>query len=180
MVRQICGIPAPCYASAPRNEMLAALLKRLGEDQSPHFVYFLTLYHLFREELGKRSDTRRGRPRGCPNPTSGITLHLFQQRRRFRRHQPPASAWGGSACWRTASGLGKTYTALAVMKYFSKRARPRPVPETAGMELEAFFVSRARQQPAGGRPLQLSCSRPHRPGPRTSRTWTGANTTSSS
>ena len=101
------------WSECAEEKMLAAL-QRLGEDQSPQFVYFLTLYHLFREELEK--GIQSGDDLRLSESDIWNQLHLFQQDAVFGVINRLVQ-WGGCVL-ADSVGLGKTYTALAVMKYF--------------------------------------------------------------
>ena len=90
-------------------------LARLGRDQDPEFVYFLTLCRLFGEELEKaaqEADNLR-----MEDSEVWGQLYPFQRDaaygviRRLKR-------WGGCIL-ADSVGLGKTYTALAVIQHFS-------------------------------------------------------------
>ena len=91
-----------------------AELDRLGRDEDPEFVYYLTLYRIFREELDaaqqNESDLR------LEESEIWQMLYPFQKDaiggiiRRLAHHRLCILA--------DSVGLGKTYTALAVMKYY--------------------------------------------------------------
>ncbi len=95
-------------------------LERVGKEYSPEFVYFKTLYELFREELDARSH-RELQLKQASLYDSQIwkTLYKFQKDgaeniiTRLQRHNGCILA--------DSVGLGKTYTALAVIKYFELR-----------------------------------------------------------
>ena len=98
------------------GEMLDAL-NRLGENEIPEFVYYLTLYRLFKDELEaaekSESDLRLG------ESTVWRALYPFQRDavggiiRRLTQH--------GVCILADSVGLGKTYTALAVMKFYQNQ-----------------------------------------------------------
>ena len=101
------------WSKCAEKEMLKTLA-RIGEDKDPHFIYFLTLYRLFREELEKvEQSADRSRLE-----KSVIWEELYP----FQRDAVSAVVsrmvrWGGCIL-ADSVGLGKTYTALAVLKYF--------------------------------------------------------------
>ena len=98
------------------DEMLEAL-KRVGKNEDPEFVYYLTLYRLFREELEaaekSESDLR------LDESEVWNALYPFQRDavggiiRRLTQH--------GACILADSVGLGKTYTALAVIKFYQNQ-----------------------------------------------------------
>jgi len=102
-----------------RDKVLAEL-DRLYADNSPEFIYYLTLFHLFRrylEDAGNLDDilTRTALP------DTGIWKALFS----FQKDGAKAAInkiLATNGCILADSvGLGKTYTALAVIKFFEIR-----------------------------------------------------------
>ena len=96
------------------EEQMLETLKRIGEDKSPRFVYFLTLYRLFRDELEKMEQSADA----SRLDKSVVWEELYP----FQRDAVPGVVsrlvrWGGCIL-ADSVGLGKTHTALAVMKYF--------------------------------------------------------------
>ena len=95
-------------------------LHKLYANQSPQFIYYLTLFHLFRDYLdGTRDlddDLRR-----VALPDTGVWRTLFS----FQKDGAKAAInkiLSYNGCILADSvGLGKTYTALAVIKYFELR-----------------------------------------------------------
>ena len=94
-------------------------LERLGRDYSPEDVYFKTLYELFRKEMEDTPDIG-----GAARDTlakSAIWNHLY----RFQQDGAlTAINWLNrrNGCILADSvGLGKTYTALAVIKHFESQ-----------------------------------------------------------
>ena len=95
-------------------------LRRLYANQSPQLIYYLTLFHLFRDYLdGTRDvddDIRR-----VALPETRIWRTLFS----FQKDGAKAAInkiLDYNGCILADSvGLGKTYTALAVIKYFEQR-----------------------------------------------------------
>ena len=96
-----------------KDDVLAAL-KRLGKNQDPQFVYFLTLYRLFRDELEKaarEADNLKMEDSEIWNQLYGFQRDaVYGVINRLTR-------WGGCIL-ADSVGLGKTYTALAVVKHF--------------------------------------------------------------
>ena len=102
------------------KERLRKALDALTEPQSPRFLYFLTLWHLFHERLpewrGGLDDDRR-----LDETPIWQALYAFQRHgaiaalRKIRRD--------GGCVLADSVGLGKTYTALAVIKAFEREGR---------------------------------------------------------
>lgn len=99
-----------------RKDVLAAL-RRLGENCSPEFVYFKTLLEIFRERMEAReeADNQLGAA-NLRDTQIWKTLYQFQRDgvagiiNRLRQHNGCILA--------DSVGLGKTYTALAVIRYY--------------------------------------------------------------
>ena len=97
-----------------------AALNRLGKDYAPEFIYYKTLYELFRDELETRLNNEQTLEDTHLYDTEiWNTLYDFQQDgvksaiARLLRHNGCILA--------DSVGLGKTYTALAVIKFFELR-----------------------------------------------------------
>ena len=96
-----------------KDDVLAALA-RLGKNQPPDFIYFLTLFRMLRDELEKISSEADSL--GLEESRVWSQLYPFQAEavygiiRRLKK-------WGGCIL-ADSVGLGKTYSALAVIKYF--------------------------------------------------------------
>ena len=102
-----------------KQEVLDALA-RIGQEQAPEFIYFKTLFELFRDEIDARLDSnRRLDDIHLYDTQIWKTLYEFQRDgarsiiSRLRQHNGCVLA--------DSVGLGKTYTALAVIKYFELR-----------------------------------------------------------
>ena len=102
-----------------RQRVLDAL-DRLGRDYAPEAVYFKTLYEVFREEIEARRDQEAAPGyRGLYGSRIWNALHAFQQDgarsviAKLQRH--------GGCILADSVGLGKTYTALAVIHWFESR-----------------------------------------------------------
>ena len=97
-----------------------AELARLYGNKSPQFIYYLTLFHLFRDFLDGTRDLDESL-RQTALPDTGIWRALFS----FQKDGAKAAinkilGWNGCIL-ADSVGLGKTYTALAVIKYFELR-----------------------------------------------------------
>ncbi|WP_243455127.1 helicase-related protein [Meiothermus sp. CFH 77666] len=90
-------------------------LERLYTPTSPQFVYYKTLYHLFGQQKAELGTELKQRQR---LNESEIWKTLFE----FQRHGAEAAIrkllTHGGCILADSVGLGKTYTALAVIKYF--------------------------------------------------------------
>ena len=92
-------------------------LKRLYSNQAPDFIYYLTLFHIFRDfidnETGAKDDLYK-----VKLPDTQIWEKLYE----FQRHGAITAInniQSLNGCILADSvGLGKTFTALAVIKYF--------------------------------------------------------------
>ena len=95
-------------------------LKNIYQDKSPEFIYYKTLYHLFEDFLKEVPDTDFAEA----NPRFHET-EIWQKLYLFQKH-------GVQECIRKLKeyngciiadsvGLGKTYEALAIIKYFELR-----------------------------------------------------------
>ena len=95
-------------------------LSRTGKDHAPELIYFKTLYELFSEDIEARLD-REQRLDDVHLYDSTVWKKLYQFQKdgavsvitRLLRHNGCILA--------DSVGLGKTYTALAVIKYFELR-----------------------------------------------------------
>lgn len=94
-------------------------LEDLHRDFSPEFIYYKTLYHLFWEQLQERE--KRDAATTARLGDSQIWNALYE----FQRHGANgaiAKIHQHNGCLLADSvGLGKTYTALAVIRYFELR-----------------------------------------------------------
>ena len=99
-----------------KQEVLHYLAK-LHCDHPPEFIYYLTLFHLFRDSLDGSRDVDDSLRR-LALPDTGIWNALYA----FQKDGAKAAinkilAYNGCIL-ADSVGLGKTYTALAVIKYF--------------------------------------------------------------
>jgi SNF2 family DNA or RNA helicase len=95
-------------------------LERLFGNQSPQFIYYLTLFHLFRHFLENADDLDKAMMKTAL-PDTGIWQALFS----FQKDGAKACinkilAYNGCIL-ADSVGLGKTYTALAIIKFFELR-----------------------------------------------------------
>ena len=97
-----------------------AVLNRIGKDHGPEIIYFKTLYELFRADLEDLQDGER----------QLADIHLYDSQvwntlygfQRDGAKSVIARLLRHSGCILADSvGLGKTYTALAVIKFFELR-----------------------------------------------------------
>lgn len=102
-----------------KDEVLRRLDK-LHANQSPQFIYYLTLFHLFRDFLDGARDLDENLRR-VALPDTRVWKALFS----FQKDGAKAAInkiLNYNGCILADSvGLGKTYTALAVIKYFELR-----------------------------------------------------------
>ena len=92
-------------------------LNRLGQNHAPELIYFKTLYEIFREDIEatREGDSQLEATHLFDSRIWGA-LYVFQKDgvksviSRLRRH--------GGCILADSVGLGKTYTALAVIKFF--------------------------------------------------------------
>lgn len=96
------------------------ILGKLYANQSPQFIYYLTLFHLFRDYLdGTRNIDDDLRRIALPDTHIWRTLFTFQK---DGAKAAINKILDYNGCILADSvGLGKTYTALAVIKYFELR-----------------------------------------------------------
>ena len=95
-------------------------LNRIGKEHSPEFIYFKTLYELFRDQIDARQlDDQRLKDTHLYDTKIWKKLFRFQRDaakdiiHRLDRYNGCILA--------DSVGLGKTYTALAVIKYYELR-----------------------------------------------------------
>ena len=102
-----------------KKEVLATL-QRLGQENAPNLVYFKSLYELLKDRIDAQlANEQQLRERRLHDSVIWNTLYKFQQDGvlsiidRLKRHNGCILA--------DSVGLGKTYTALAVIKYFESQ-----------------------------------------------------------
>ena len=92
-------------------------LARLYSNQSPEFIYYLTLFHIFREFI----DGERDADVDLTNiqlPDTRIWKKLFKFQKDGAKTAINKIRDLNGCILADSVGLGKTYTALAVIKYF--------------------------------------------------------------
>ncbi|MYG00573.1 ATP-dependent helicase [Candidatus Poribacteria bacterium] len=102
------------------KELVLAKLKQIGQDHSPEIIYYKTLFELFREEIESRQN----------NEEKLVDIHLYDTeiwKKLYKFQEEGAKSviarlLRHNGCILADSvGLGKTYTALAVIKFFELR-----------------------------------------------------------
>ncbi|MBU1181098.1 MAG: ATP-dependent helicase [Proteobacteria bacterium] len=102
------------------KETVLKELSRLYENQSPQFIYYLTLYNIFREFIdGTRDIDESLRRTAIPDTRIWQTLFSFQKDG-AKAAINKILAYNGCVL-ADSVGLGKTFTALAVIKFFELR-----------------------------------------------------------
>ena len=100
-----------------KEEVLAAL-ERLGRPYSPEFVYYKTLFHVFEDRLADQGD-------GLLQDIHLYDTEIWKALYEFQRHGATSAInrlLKHNGCIVADSvGLGKTWTALAVIKFFELR-----------------------------------------------------------
>ena len=102
-----------------KNEVVAAL-ERLGKGYSPEFVYYKTLYHIFYERLTD-SDKQDELFQGTHLHDTKIWKSLYQFQRDGATNAINRLLRYNGCIVADSVGLGKTWTALAVIKFFELR-----------------------------------------------------------
>lgn len=95
-------------------------LRRLYADQSPQFIYYLTLFHLFRDFLDGTHDIDEDLRRIALTDTD-VWRALFTFQKDGAKAAIKKILDFNGCILADSVGLGKTYTALAVIKYFELR-----------------------------------------------------------
>ena len=102
------------------KEKVLAKLKQMGKDHAPELIYYKTLYEIFRDEIETRKTSDQTlKDTHLYDTEIWKTLYEFQKDgvksviARLLRHNGCILA--------DSVGLGKTYTALAVIKFFELR-----------------------------------------------------------
>ena len=102
-----------------KDEVLTAL-ERLGKDYSPEFVYYKTLFHVLKDRIDERGQ-RDGLVRDVHLHDTAVWQALY----RFQKDGAVSAInrlLEHNGCILADSvGLGKTWTALAVVKFFEMR-----------------------------------------------------------
>lgn len=95
-------------------------LERLYANHSPQFIYYLTLFHLFRD-YAEDDDSQRDQMEGFKLPDTKIWQELYQFQKDGAKAAINKLLRLNGCILADSVGLGKTYTALAVIKYFELR-----------------------------------------------------------
>lgn len=95
-------------------------LLQVYRDQSPEFIYFQTLFELFRRFIDEGRDIEDNLKR-IRLPETGIWQSLFAFQKDGAKSAINKLKTYGGCILADSVGLGKTYEALAVIKYFELR-----------------------------------------------------------
>lgn len=99
------------------KDVVLSELERLYSNQSPEFVYYLTLFHIFREFIDGERDADADLTKvQLPDTNIWRTLYSFQKDGAKTAINKIRELNG--CILADSVGLGKTFTALAVIKYF--------------------------------------------------------------
>ncbi len=99
-----------------KRELLEAL-SRVGKEHAPEFIYYKTLFELFREDIDARL-TEAERLDSLHLYDTRIWKTLYEFQRDGTKSVLSTLQRHGGCILADSVGLGKTYTALAVIKYF--------------------------------------------------------------
>ena len=99
-----------------RDKVLAEL-DRLYSDHAPEFIYYLTLFHLFRDYIDGAKDLDDALTRTAL-PDTGIWQALYSFQKDGAKAAINKILTTNGCILADSVGLGKTFTALAVIKYF--------------------------------------------------------------
>ena len=106
-------------SSDVKGKVLAAL-NRLGKPYAPEFVYYKTLFHVFKDAL-----TDRGGRDGLIHDIHLHDTEIWKRLYEFQKHGATTAInrliQHNGCIIADSVGLGKTWTALAVMKFFELR-----------------------------------------------------------
>jgi hypothetical protein len=135
-------------------------LETLYRENPPELVYFLTLYHLFRDFMEDQEDPIDP-ALGFERSVVWNKLYDFQRDavvgaiRKLEKYKGCIIA--------DSVGLGKTFEALAVIKYYQERnARVLVLcPKRLRENWTLYTQGQRRPQPPGGRPPRLHRAQPH-------------------
>ena len=99
------------------KEKVLRELMRLYADQSPEFIYYLTLYHIFRDVI-EREEEVVDAVDNVEIPETKIWKTLYQFQKDGAKAAINKIKKLNGCILADGVGLGKTFTALAVIKYF--------------------------------------------------------------
>ena len=102
-----------------KQDVLAAL-ERLGQAYAPEFVYYKTLFHVFEEWLAERGE-REGLVQGVALHDSEIWKALYEFQKEGATNAINRLLQHNGCIVADSVGLGKTWTALAVIRFFERR-----------------------------------------------------------
>ena len=102
-----------------KQEVLAALA-RLGAAYAPEFVYYKTLFHIFEERLAERGE-RDGLVQDVDLDKTAVWKALYEFQRNGATNAINRLLRHNGCIVADSVGLGKTWTALAVIRYFELR-----------------------------------------------------------
>lgn len=102
------------------KERVLQELGRLYDNQSPNFLYYLTLFHLFRD-YAESDDSQQDQLEGVKLPDTQIWQKLYQFQKDGAKAAINKLLRINGCILADSVGLGKTFTALAVIKYFELR-----------------------------------------------------------
>ena len=102
-----------------KQEVLAALA-RLGAAYAPEFVYYKTLFHIFEERLAERGE-RDGLVQDVDLDKTAVWKALYEFQRNGATNAINRLLRHNGCIVADSVGLGKTWTALAVIKFFELR-----------------------------------------------------------
>ena len=102
-----------------KREVLDAL-NRAGKDYSPEFIYFKSLYEIFRSALEAQDASERSM-RESRLLDSAVWNKLYEFQKHGARSAIERLQRHGGCILADSVGLGKTYTALAVVKHYELR-----------------------------------------------------------
>ncbi|MCY3593749.1 MAG: helicase-related protein [bacterium] len=102
-----------------KQQVLTAL-GRLGKEHSPELIYFKTLFEIFREEINARLDSNQ-RLADLHLHDTEVWKALYEFQKDGARSVIAGLQRYNGCILADSVGLGKTYTALAVIKYYELR-----------------------------------------------------------
>ena len=114
------GLWARLPSSAQANQVLLDRLKGLIEHKAPSRVYYLTLYHLFKD-LGEELDEERIVKSATGIRNTVVWRKLFKFQRDGVIGALDKLQRLGGCIIADSVGLGKTFEALAIIKYYELR-----------------------------------------------------------
>ena len=102
------------------KEQVRGELKQLGKNQNPQFIYYKTLFHLFKGFIDDQAQQGL-----LAEPTQLIDTEIWKKLYEFQKHGVKGAinkilTYNGCII-ADSVGLGKTFEALAVIKYFEMR-----------------------------------------------------------